>query len=213
MATKKTTARPARPARKAPKAASTEKAGARKAPKAEDAAAPKKAPSKRARKAQKAVNLTRVERAPARDVEPSKQARETALLAAQAALEKKALDVEILDVASKVDYADLLVLMSGTSDRHVASLVQGIEEELKKNKIRAISVEGMPTAIWVLIDFGDVVVHVFQQDARSDYDIGRLWMDAGRVPLPARAQPPAPPARPVLALDLEGHPGAHQPLA
>jgi ribosome-associated protein len=148
----------------------------------------KKAPSKRARKTEKKLQLTRMDGPPPRQVDASKAARETALLAAQAALEKKAIDVEILDVAGKIDYADLLVLMTGTSDRHVASLVQGIEEELKKHKIRALSVEGLPTANWVLADFGDVVVHVFQEDAREAYDIGRLWMDASRIPVPARAQ-------------------------
>jgi ribosome-associated protein len=103
-----------------------------------------------------------------------------------AGLEKKAQGVEIVDVAGRVDYADYLVLMTGTSDRHVASLVQSIEDELKKAKARAFSVEGMPEASWVLIDFGDVVVHVFQNETRSLYDIDGLWMDAGRVPVPGR---------------------------
>ncbi len=152
------------------------------------------APSKRARKTEKKLAITRPVVAPPVSRSPSALAQEIALLAAQAALDKKALDVEILDVASKIDYADLLVLMTGTSDRHVASLVQGVEEDLKrKKKLNALSVEGLPTANWVLVDFGDIVVHVFQESAREGYDIGRLWHDASRIPIPSRVAPTSTP--------------------
>jgi ribosome-associated protein len=116
----------------------------------------------------------------------SAQARALAIEIAVAALEKKALGLEILDVAGKVDYTDFLVLMTGRSDRHVAALAQGIEEAIraKKNK-RPVAVEGMPQARWVLMDFGDVVVHVFQEEVRSLYDLEGLWMDAHRLPVPA----------------------------
>lgn len=120
------------------------------------------------------------------NVTGSPEARERALAAASAGLDKKASNVEIIDVAGKVDYADYLVLMSGTSDRHVASLVQNIEQELAKKKHKALSVEGMPQASWVLIDFADVVVHVFQEEARGLYDLGAQYLDARRVPLPER---------------------------
>jgi ribosome-associated protein len=74
--------------------------------------------------------------------------------------------------------------MSGRSDRHVTALASSIEEALRKKNKRALAVEGLPSANWVLMDFGDVVVHVFQDDARSAYDIDSLWMDARRVPVP-----------------------------
>lgn len=106
-----------------------------------------------------------------------------ALLAAQAGLDKKATQVEIIDVAGKVDYADFLVLMTGQSDRNVSAIADAVEGLLRKNGIRAMSVEGLPTANWVLIDFVDVVVHVFQQDSRALYDLDGLWMDARRVPV------------------------------
>jgi ribosome-associated protein len=106
-----------------------------------------------------------------------------ALLAAQAGLDKKATQVEIIDVAGKVDYADFLVLMTGQSDRNVAAIADAVEGLLRKNGIRAMSVEGLPTANWVLIDFVDVVVHVFQQDSRALYDLDGLWMDARRIPV------------------------------
>jgi ribosome-associated protein len=114
----------------------------------------------------------------------SDEAREVAVLVAVAGLEKKASGLEVIDVAGRVDYADFLVLMSGRSDRHVAALASSIEEALRKHNKRALAVEGLPHANWVLMDFGDVVVHVFQDDARSAYDIDSLWMDARRVPIP-----------------------------
>jgi ribosome-associated protein len=107
-----------------------------------------------------------------------------ALLAAQAGLEKKASAIEIIDVVGKVDYADYLVLMTGSSDRHVAALADAVDELLSKNGVRSISIEGRPAASWVLIDFVDVVVHIFQQEARTVYDIDGLWMDARRLPIP-----------------------------
>jgi ribosome-associated protein len=112
------------------------------------------------------------------------ESRDLALVVATAALEKKALAVEILDVVGKVDYADFLVLMTGRSNRQVDALAQSIEEACAKKKKRALSVEGLPAAAWVLIDFGDVVVHIFQEDARGMYDIEGLWLDAARLPVP-----------------------------
>jgi ribosome-associated protein len=125
-------------------------------------------------------------RAASRDSEaadPTQSARERALQIAAAGLDKKASDVAIIDVFGKVDYADYLVLMTGTSDRHVASIVQAVEDDQRKLGERALSVEGLPIANWVLVDFADVVVHVFQEDARGTYDLDGLWMDAARIPV------------------------------
>jgi ribosome-associated protein len=103
---------------------------------------------------------------------------------AVAAIDKKAVGLEILDVAGKVDYADFLVIMTGRSDRHTQALAQGIEEALRKKGVRPVAVEGLTHASWVLMDFGDVVVHVFQDEARQLYDIEGLWLDARRLPVP-----------------------------
>lgn len=118
-------------------------------------------------------------------------ARSTATAIAVAALDKKAVGLEILDVAGKVDYADFLVIMTGRSDRHAVALAQGIEEALRKQGVRPVAVEGMPHGSWVLMDFGDVVVHVFQDDSRRIYDIEGLWLDARRLPVPADQPPDA----------------------
>src|SRR6185312_12659157 len=119
----------------------------------------------------------------------SEAARSTAAAIAAAAIEKKAIAVEILDVAGKVDYADFLVIMTGRSDRHAQALAQGIEDALRTRSVRPVAVEGLPNGTWVLMDFGDVVVHVFQEEARSLYDIEGLWLDARRLPVPAPDQP------------------------
>jgi ribosome-associated protein len=114
----------------------------------------------------------------------STQGRHIALLAATAGLDKKAEDIQIIDVVGKVDYADYLVLMTGASDRNVAAIARGVEADLAKHDVRALALEGLPLARWVLIDFVDVIVHVFQAEWRGIYDLDGLWMDAPRIPPP-----------------------------
>ncbi len=110
-------------------------------------------------------------------------ARRTALAVAESALERKALNVVIIDVAGKVDYADFVVVMSGRSDRQVAAIAKNIEDDVERGTdARCLSREGLPQASWVLLDFGDVIVHVFHQDTRGYYDLESLWIDAPRVP-------------------------------
>jgi len=110
------------------------------------------------------------------------EGRSLALAIAGAGLEKKALNVEIIDVAGKVDYADYVVVMSGRSDRQVNAIARGVEEDMKKaHGVMALGVEGLPQGTWVLMDFGEVVVHVFHQDTRGYYDLESLWIDAARV--------------------------------
>ena len=108
--------------------------------------------------------------------------RELALKVAEAALDKKAASIEIIDVRGKVDYTDYVVVMSGRSDRQVAAIARGIEQDLKhKHGSRCSGVEGLPQGNWVLLDFGDVVAHIFHQDTRGYYDLEALWLDADRV--------------------------------
>nr|PZN21180.1 MAG: ribosome silencing factor [Pseudomonadota bacterium] len=111
-------------------------------------------------------------------------AKKMALLVAEAGLDKKATEIEIIDVTGKVDYADYLVLMTGNSDRHVAAIAEAVDSSLAKQGYRSISIEGLPRGEWVLIDFVDVVVHVFQERSRALYDLDGLWMDARRVEVP-----------------------------
>jgi ribosome-associated protein len=120
----------------------------------------------------------------------SESARATAAAIAAAAIDKKAVALEILDVAGKVDYADFLVIMTGRSDRHAQALAQGIEEALRPKGVRPVAIEGLPNGRWVLLDFGDVVVHVFQDETRQLYDIEGLWLDARRLAIPAPERAP-----------------------
>lgn len=110
--------------------------------------------------------------------------RRLALSAATAGIDKKAIGIEIIDVTGKIDYADFLVIMTGTSDRHCGAIADEVERQLRVAGDAALSVEGKGE--WVLIDFFDVVVHVFSENARELYDISGLWLDAGRVPVPVR---------------------------
>lgn len=119
--------------------------------------------------------------------------RKLALQAAQAGMEKKALAVEIIDVVGKVDYADFLVLMTGTSDRHCSAIADGVDALLSESGTKPLSREGKGE--WYLLDFFDVVVHVFSEGARDLYDLSGLWMDAGRVPVPDRPAPSSDPAK------------------
>lgn len=115
----------------------------------------------------------------------SDEARRVATAIAASGLDKKAAGVEVIDVTGKVDYAELLVLMTGRSDRHVHAIAKGVQEDLKRDhRVAPLSVEGMASAQWVLLDFNDVVVHVFQPDTRTFYDIEGLWIDADRVAIP-----------------------------
>ena len=148
---------------------------------------PKKAPPRAEPWAPPPRRENRGKRAEVRS-EPSEHAKRAALVVAMAALDKKAVDVQILDVVGHVDYADYLVLMSGRSDRHVIAIADGIVEELGKGRDelpprRPSFVEGRQMGHWVVLDFGDVVAHVFQEEARSHYDLDSLWQDARRVPV------------------------------
>lgn len=116
---------------------------------------------------------------------------------AHAALDKKAAHVEIIDLAGKIDYADYLVLMSGGSERHVHAISTGIIDSLRKTGKRPLSVEGLAASTWVLLDYGDVVVHVFHSSSRAVYDLDGLWLDAARVPI--NNEPAAPEKKPASA--------------
>jgi ribosome-associated protein len=194
-----TSERPARPTSRSTVKAAAKKAPARPRLRASHATAEvvgkrgegaaKKPAKAAAAKASKKLPLAAPKRAAARKPEPAVEtaaaARELSLAIASEGLEKKALGVEILDVRGRIDYADFLVIMTGRSDRHVHAIATGIEEALgRKRKTSPISVEGLTAANWVLLDYGDVVVHVFQEEARQLYDIEGLWMDASRVAVP-----------------------------
>lgn len=127
-------------------------------------------------------------RAPSRasDVDAASLAdsRETALHAVEAALDKKALGPVLLEVAHQPSYTDYLLVLSGRSDRHVQHIADGILESFARDLGRKpIGTEGMTDGRWVLLDFGELVVHVFHHPLRDFYDLEGLWCEAPRVPL------------------------------
>jgi ribosome-associated protein len=107
---------------------------------------------------------------------------EIALLAARAAADKRATDVVILDLREITLITDFFVVCQGTSDVQIRAIVEGVREALKEHDRRPLSVEGMAQARWVLLDYGDLVVHVMAEAERGYYDLERLWGDARRIP-------------------------------
>lgn len=101
--------------------------------------------------------------------------------------DKKALDVVLLDVRGKTSYADYFVIASGESERQVAAMADHVTEALKKAGDQAIGTEGQATGQWVLIDYGEVVAHLFFTEVRAFYDLEGLWADAPREKLGAQA--------------------------
>jgi ribosome-associated protein len=106
------------------------------------------------------------------------------LLLTRFALDKKACDLVVLDVREQTSIADYFILCSGRSDRQVQSIVQGIEENAAEEGIRPYAVEGAQRGHWALIDFYDVIVHVFYEPVREFYDLDGLWGHAPRAKLP-----------------------------
>jgi len=89
----------------------------------------------------------------------------------------KGLEVSTINVTNLSDVTDYMVLASGTSNRHVRSLVNRVTEDLKTSGVRPLGVEGRETSEWVLVDYGDIIVHVMQAEARGFYDLERLWSE------------------------------------
>ena len=110
---------------------------------------------------------------------------ELAHRAARIAQEKKAEDLVLLELERKVSYCDFFLVCSGRNRRQVRAIAETIVTQFKKELgVRALSVEGMESGRWVLLDFGDIVVHVFDEPLRGFYDLEGLWKDAPRRDIP-----------------------------
>jgi ribosome-associated protein len=113
-------------------------------------------------------------------------------LAIESASEKKAFDIVVLDLREIASFTEFFVIASGANQRQIQAIADDINEKLKQqNQSRPIRVEGYNSAEWVLLDYGDFIVHIFDKDARELYDLTRLWRDAKRVTLPAEVTAPA----------------------
>lgn len=110
-----------------------------------------------------------------------KTSRELAGLCVRAAVEKKAIEPLILDVRKLCSFTDYFVILSGRSTRHVQGLAEAIEDELRSKRLSVGKSEGLQEGSWVLLDFNDVVVHIFYAETRKFYDIEGLWHDAPKI--------------------------------
>jgi ribosome-associated protein len=109
-------------------------------------------------------------------------------LIVEAAQERKADDLVGLDIRKISSFADTFIIATGTSDRHVRSVADSIAAALKAHGDPPLGIEGSDEGRWVLIDCGDTIVHVFQQEIRDHYDLERLWSDAPALELETTAQ-------------------------
>ncbi len=104
-----------------------------------------------------------------------------AQICAKVALDAKAEELIILDVQGISSFTDYFVIMNGRSTRHVQGLAEAIEGELRSKRVKATHAEGLQEGMWVLLDFDEVVVHIFYHNQREFYDIEGLWHDANRI--------------------------------
>lgn len=110
--------------------------------------------------------------------------KEKALLFARVLLDRRAINLVILEVKNLSSFADYFLICSGNSDRQVQAIASHVEEELGSEGVHPLGVEGKREGRWVLLDYGDVIVHVFYQPVREFYDLERLWSEAPRIELP-----------------------------
>jgi len=105
---------------------------------------------------------------------------EKALIIGKLADEKKAKEVLILDLADLTDIAYFFVLASGTSERHVRTVAEGVQTGMKEKGMLPLSAEGYDEGRWIILDYGDVVFHTFLESLRELYDLESLWIEAAR---------------------------------
>ena len=109
-------------------------------------------------------------------------------IAARAAEEKKATEIVALDLREVASFTEYFVICTGANTRQVQAISNSVEEELRKAGKRPLHIEGYSTGEWILLDYGDFIMHVFSNSSRRFYDLERLWRDAGPVKLPEESR-------------------------
>lgn len=137
--------------------------------------------------------MTRRPRRRTRSTGPTPE--QKALIAQNALLDHRAVDLVMLDMRPVTTIADYFLICHGTSTIHIQSLAEAVREAFEQHGIRPFGAEGEKEARWVLLDYGDVVVHVFSEEDRRYYDLERLWSDAPPVTPEALAEVANEPAR------------------
>ena len=123
--------------------------------------------------------------------------KEDAVATAQIALDKKALDVVLLEVGGVTSFADYFLICSGRTVIQVKAIVNAIEQHLKEQGIRPLHIEGLSESRWVLLDYDELIIHVFLDETRHFYDLERLWGDVPRTTF----EEPVPPGRSITVHD------------
>jgi ribosome-associated protein len=108
-------------------------------------------------------------------------AEEKAAFTCRIAADKKAMDVVVLDMRDASSITDYFLICSGGSERQVQAIADAIDEQLTQSGIESLGVEGYREGRWILMDYGDVIVHVFSQETREFYDLERLWANAAKI--------------------------------
>jgi ribosome-associated protein len=109
------------------------------------------------------------------------ESQERLLLCINTALQRKAKDLVVMNVGTLSSFADYFIICSGTSDRQVKAIANWLEENLKKAGMNSLGLEGMKQGHWVLMDYGDIVIHIFYEPIRAFYDVERLWSEAPKI--------------------------------
>ena len=97
--------------------------------------------------------------------------------------ELKALNTVVIDLRGRVSYTDFVIVSTGTSERHVNALARRVDDAMREANRPPMGTEGTDTGQWALLDYGDIIVHLFHQHARKDYDLERMWSEAPRLDL------------------------------
>jgi len=116
-----------------------------------------------------------------KDLPTEMDSKEKAVLCAREALRFKALDLVLLDVSPFSSFADYFIICSGKSSRQVQGIADNLENALKSRGLKPIGTEGKREGHWVLLDYGDVIIHIFYEPVRFFYDLESLWSEASRV--------------------------------
>ncbi len=117
--------------------------------------------------------------------QPDAQDVEKLMLAVEAAASRKALQMTAIDIRKVASFAEFFLVCSGSSTRQVQAIADEVMDRLKKDRnSRPLHTEGYEAGSWVLLDYGDLIVHIFTEEARDFYQLERLWRDADRVELP-----------------------------
>jgi len=116
--------------------------------------------------------------------EAFRDAKEKTLFCARVAHERKAFDTAILELKKTTSLTDYFLICSGRSDRQVQAIAQFIEEKMKEKGVRPLGVEGVKEGRWVLMDYEDVIIHIFYEPIRLYYDLEGLWISAPKITVP-----------------------------